>query len=202
MFSAPLEVFRKILCKKIIWVTKSYEEFICLFFGLFCFVFSTQCFSVIETCQMIWIANQKYWFLLIFIMSSFPAKKHIRFLKSVILSRAVPKNWKRIDDFLVKLYIKSVAEMKRIYIQIDITTQWGPGLTNIINQKEIVALQKKNMFQHIQFLNHQELSQDKQIWWFSIKKIIIFEIIYIVWPTPYIHKGGLEVFKNGHNRKG
>lgn len=70
-------------------------------------------------------------------------KKHIRFLKSVILSRAVPKNWKRIDDFLVKLYIKSVAEMKRIYIQIDITTQWGPGFTNIINQKEIVALQKK-----------------------------------------------------------
>lgn len=72
-----------------------------------------------------------------------PCKKHIRFLKSVILSRAVPKNWKRIDDFLVKLYIKSVAEMKRIYIQIDITTQWGPGFTNIINQKEIVALQKK-----------------------------------------------------------
>lgn len=131
-----------------------------------------------------------------------PCKKHIRFLKSVILSRAVPKNWKRIDNFLVKLYMKSVAEMKRIYIQIDITTQWGTGFTNIINQKEIVALQKKNMFQHIQFLNHQELSQDKQIWWFSIKKIIIFEIIYIVWPTPYIHKGGLEVFKNGHNRKG
>ena len=47
------------------------------------------------------------------------------------------------DDFLVKLYIKSVVEMKRIYIQIDIKTQWGLGLTNIINQKEIVAFQKK-----------------------------------------------------------